>query len=337
MRVDMPSINRNTNKKYIRLGGRLFVTGLMFLLFCLPLPAQAKSRSDYLYNLSSFTGPVASLWSRLAVDEETGEIYSLNRHVSLIQIFNESSMLVHSFGEEYQLASAVDIAAGRNGGVYLIQATAAERQLMELDYKGALQKTVDLRNLPAAFLPFAPTRLEFRDGKLYLLDAEALKLVVLTADGGFLKGYRIRELLMDAAGDDERYQKELAGMDFNGFCVDARGAMYFTAPTSFSAYRMDSDGSIRGFGRSGSGPGTFGVVAGIDVDSQGTIYVTDRLRSVVIVFDRDFKFVREFGHRGGLPENLIAPDDVVIDERNGKLYVAQAANRGVSVFRLADQ
>lgn len=333
----MPSIKTNVKSRIIMTGLSFLLPGVMFLLFSLPMPVEAKSGSDYLYNLSSFTGTVPSLWSRLTVDEETGEIYSLNRHVSLIQIYNESAMLIHSFGEEYQLSSAIDITAGREGGIYLIQSTVGDLQLMELDYKGALQTTFDLQNIPEAFLPFKPSRLEFQNGKLYLLDTEALKLVILSVDGTFLKGYLVRDLLIELAGDDDRFQKELVGMDFNGFCVDDKGAMYFTAPTSFSAYRLDPAGRIRGFGRSGSGPGTFGVVAGIDVDSHGTIYVTDKLRSVVIIFDKEFKFVREFGHRGAQPENLIAPDDLVIDEQNGKLYVAQAANRGVSVFRLPNK
>ena len=67
---------------------------------------------------------------------------------------------------------------------------------------------------------------------------------------------------------------------------------------------------------------------------MGYIYVADRLRSVVLVFDHNFVFQTEFGYRGGQPSNLIVPDDLAIDAR-GNVYVAQAANRGVSVFGMA--
>ena len=61
--------------------------------------------------------------------------------------------------------------------------------------------------------------------------------------------------------------------------------------------------------------------------------MADRLRSVVLVFDRDLRFQTEFGYRGDRPANLFVPDDLAVDRR-GNIYVAQAANRGVSVYRV---
>lgn len=333
----MPSANLHTNIRRIWLGTESFLPGLMLVLFVLFLPAEAMSKAGYLYQLSSFTGPVSSLWSRLAVDEATGDLYSLNRQVSLLQIYNQHSMLIHAYGEDYQLASAADLVAGSNSEVYLLQRTTTGQKLLHLDYRGELLGTVDLQKIPDAFQPFRPTRLEFRDEKLYLLDVTALRLVILSADGEFLNGYLIRDLLMELMVDNEEEQEKLKEMDFNGFCVDARGAMYFTAPASFTVFKMEPGGELRAFGSSGSSPGKFGIVAGIAVDLKGNLYVADKLRSVVIIFDKDFKFIREFGYRGIKPENLVAPDDVVIDERNNKIYVAQAANRGVSVFQLSQK
>ena len=64
--------------------------------------------------------------------------------------------------------------------------------------------------------------------------------------------------------------------------------------------------------------------------------VVDKLRCVVMVFDADFNFLTEFGYRGTRPENLIVPDDVVVD-RKGRLYVTQGRMRGISVFALERQ
>ena len=88
------------------------------------------------------------------------------------------------------------------------------------------------------------------------------------------------------------------------------------------------------FGRPGSAPGRFGILAGIATDSRGNLLVADKLKCVVMVFDKDFNFVTEFGFRGPRPENLILPDDVAVD-RTGRLYVTQWRSRGVSVFALA--
>jgi hypothetical protein len=52
-----------------------------------------------------------------------------------------------------------------------------------------------------------------------------------------------------------------------------------------------------------------------------------------MVFDKEFRFIREFGYRGDKPGNLIRPNDLAMGN-SGKLYVTQVRNRGVSVFSL---
>jgi DNA-binding beta-propeller fold protein YncE len=87
------------------------------------------------------------------------------------------------------------------------------------------------------------------------------------------------------------------------------------------------------FGRSGSGPGKFGVVSGIAADELGNIYVADRLRSVVMIFDQNLIFQAEFGYRGGRQEDMLVPDDLVVDQQGDRIFVSQAANKGVGVYR----
>jgi hypothetical protein len=90
------------------------------------------------------------------------------------------------------------------------------------------------------------------------------------------------------------------------------------------------------FGRPGSSPGRFGVIAGVATDDSGNILVTDKLKCVVMVFDKGFTFLDEFGYRGTRPENLIVPDDIAVD-RKGRVYITQGRRRGVSVFALGGQ
>jgi hypothetical protein len=75
------------------------------------------------------------------------------------------------------------------------------------------------------------------------------------------------------------------------------------------------------------------VVSGIATDDRGNIFLTDRRRSVVMVFSPDLKFLNEFGYRGFGPGNLIVPDDIVLDGNN-KVYVAQMRKRGIQVYRV---
>ena len=68
-------------------------------------------------------------------------------------------------------------------------------------------------------------------------------------------------------------------------------------------------------------------------DERGSIFVADTLRCVVMIFDRELRFLKEFGYRGLEPGSLIAPMELAADG-NGRVYVSQSANRGVSVYRL---
>jgi DNA-binding beta-propeller fold protein YncE len=98
-------------------------------------------------------------------------------------------------------------------------------------------------------------------------------------------------------------------------------------------YKVSQSGKVTSFGKPGGAPGMFNVVSGIAVDNDGRIFVTDKLKSVVMVFDRAFKFLTEFGYRGNAPGNLIGPASVALGN-NGQVYVTQSLKVGVSVFSI---
>src|SRR6185503_10591293 len=104
----------------------------------------------------------------------------------------------------------------------------------------------------------------------------------------------------------------------------------------FRAYAVSPEGEVTSFGKVGGAPGQFGVVSGIARDDQGRVFVADKLRSVVMVFDKSLRFVTEFGFLGLGADNLVRPDQLVLGE-GGKLYVTQLYNRGVAVFSLAPE
>ena len=322
---------------------RVLGISMFVLLLALPVhPAFGELTASFRYPLSNFSGPVPSQWAQLAVDQERNEIYALNRRGNDIRIFDAHGMEIHSFGEGF--GTAADIAIGDDGDIFILSRGYGTSAVQLLDYRGELISEITPTDVPAAFSEHRADRLVYTQGSLYLVDSDSLSVIVLDADGRFKKGYDLDTILRRSLGDDDRLKKKtektdwtdnrLEDVSLNGFHVDRRGNMLFTVPVLFSAFRLSSDGGLAVFGRPGSAPGKFGVVAGIATDDMGYIYVADRLRSVVLVFDHNFVFQTEFGYRGGRPSNLIVPDDVAIDA-GGNVYVAQAANRGVSVFRVA--
>lgn len=314
------------------------LSGLIIIGVLLPAvspAAAAGAGATFQYRLSGFDGPIASLWARVAVDEPSGEVYTLNLGEGRVQIFNKTGMLLYSFGQDLNLAGSADLAAGDDGEIYIAVARATRSGVLRLDYRGRLLSFIGLGHLPVSYQPFRPTRLDYRSGKLYLLDTGSMRLVVLSSDGTYVRGYELKSLIMaQLPEDDKKARKKVSEMEIDGFCVDKTGNVYFTAPTLFSAFRLSSSGVLVGFGKQGSGPGKFGVVSGIGVAGDGRIYVADKLRCVVLIFDSDLKFHDEFGYRGNQSGNLVVPGDVAVDSRHGNIYVAQAANRGVSDFKL---
>jgi hypothetical protein len=322
--------------KKITTKNQLIVTMLTLLVLACGSRGEAAVQAAYQYNLANFSGTVPSMWAKLAIDKERREIFTLDRHERQVRIFNEYGMEVYDFGEDINLAGGVDITLGADGDIYVLFRNRPDQSILQLDYRGEPIAAIALQNIPEEFLPFKPELLEYSQGHFYLVDSGSMDIIVTDNQGVFLQGYKVQSMLAKMEEVfEERAPKEKrhTGVAINGFSVDVRGNMYFTIPVLFSAFRMSPAGDLESFGRSGSAPGKFGVVAGIVADEQGNICVADRLRSVVIVFDDSFNFITEFGYRGLKAANLIVPDDVVID-RTGTIYVSQAANRGVSVFSI---
>jgi len=241
--------------------------------------------------------------------------------------------------------SAADIAIGNDGDIFLLSRGYQTATVHLLNFRGEQVAEIPLQDVPAAFSRFVADSLVHQGGSLFLVDSGAMKVIVVDEAGRFQKGYDLgREIKPfvpreDAAREltiNDWRKKKLEDIELTGFTIDDQGNVFFTVAVLFSAFKLSPSGELTQFGRSGSAMGKFGVVAGIATDDMGYIYVSDRLRSVVLVFDRDLRFQTEFGYRGDQPSNLLVPDDLAVDSR-GNVYVGQAANRGVSVFEVVHQ
>lgn len=287
----------------------------------------AEMKATYLYDLSDFFGPVTCFWGKFVVDDQQGEIYVLDGREMLVRVFNKEGMEVYRFDGNGEIGSTFkDIAIDGDGNIFIIASRERKPVIVRCNYRGEAVSEVELTGLPPAFSGFSPDRIAFRKGRLYLADTWALHIAVTDTNGLFQDGYDVAPLL-DVA-DEKRNENNIVG-----FSVDGEGNMIFTIPVHFSAYVLSPDEKITGFGRPGSGPGKFGIAAGITSDSEGNYYVVDTLRCVVLVFDHTLEFKAEFGYRGYRPGNLIAPRYLAVDG-TGRVYVSQGGSSRVSVFRV---
>jgi hypothetical protein len=287
---------------------------------------MAAVETSFLYSLSNSSGPIPYSWANLFIDEETNEIYVVDTREQDIRIFNDNGMEIYRFGNDGSLGTVVDVAVKKDGSILVLSRRRPKSAIILCNFRGEPLAELELKNLPQDLLNFSPDRIAYREGLLYLLNSFSMRIVVTDTNGVFRKGYDLGSLL----GVEE---KKRANTHIGGFSVDREGNMLFTIPVRFAAYALFPDGKIKGFGRPGGAPGRFNIVGGIVADDRGNYYVADKLKCAVLIFDKNFKFLKEFGYRGLRPGNLIGPNSLVLDTR-GRLYVSQRRSRGISVFQI---
>jgi sugar lactone lactonase YvrE len=287
--------------------------------------ASQPVRGGYLYTLANFTGPVRDNFSRVIADKERKEIYVLYQNT--VRVFNDSGMEIYRFGDDLDLGHIVDVAVDREGDILLLTYRDTRSAIVRCNYRGEPKATVELKNVPAEFSEFSPNRMIYQQDTLYVASLSTMKLVIANREGNFKKGYDLISLF-------ELEEKDRGNVELSGFSVDAVGNILMTVPVLFRAYILSPDGALTSFGKPGGAPGRFNIAAGIARDSKGNYLVVDRLKGSVMVFDKNFNFVTQFGFRGYGPSDLIFPDDIAVDNGD-RVYVTQMGRRGVSVYKLS--
>ena len=306
---------------------------------------EGQVSASYLYTLANFTGIYPISWAKIDIDKARDEVYVVS--LTKIKIFNDTGMEVYTFNESGELGWVNDVAVHSSGDIIVLafRPEVGHTELIRCDFRGEPISTIELKDLPAEYAGFAPNRVVAHGDSLYLANTNDMKVIMTDDAGVFRKGYDIapiirKEIEEEYAGNEKQKDREVerekqdAGM--TGFSVDGDGSILFTNSALARVYRLSNEGTLRSFGQRGSTAGKFGVPADVVTDATGKyLLVADTLRCVVMVFDRDFRFVTEFGLRGFKPSNLIGPMYIAVDNRN-RVYVSQLRNRGVNVYQIAE-
>src|SRR5947209_13021681 len=99
---------------------------------------------------------------------------------------------------------------------------------------------------------------------------------------------------------------------------------------NISAVPGDED-VVCDFSRPGDGPGELIWPAGIALDSQENVYVTDEWLNRVSIFDTDGKFLSHWGTPGSADGEFNGPSGIAIDQQD-VLYIVDSRNHRVQKF-----
>lgn len=291
--------------------------------------AQAASPSSFQHLLSDFTGVIPYSDVKLHADKTHDEVYAILGNT--LRVFNAAGMEIYSFAVDPGLGTVYDVVVEEDGGLLLLVLDLQPGEplrwfILRCDYRGRPVDELAVTGLPPELVSFRPNTLFLERDRLLLVARADLEAVALDRSG------RFRERI-DLAARCGITQARRAGHEIAGFDVAENGDLLFTVPTLFRAFVVPRQGEVRTFGHPGSTPGSFGVVDGIVADDRGGALVADKNRGVVMIFDRNLEFVSEFGDSGQGPALLIRPAELTFGS-HGTLYVTQARDRGVAVFRL---
>ena len=300
-------------------------------LICLALSASQASalQASFLYTLSDFTGPIPYGGGKVFVDKDRNEAYVV--YQNSVRVFNDNGLEIYRFGDGNNLGLISSLAVDRDGTIFTLsyslkQEGRTDYAIILCNFRGEPTGRIEIKGLPSGYTDFLPNHMAYREGRFYLVDERNLRIVVADAKGQVQNAYDLLLLL-------ELKEKDRGNVMMDGFSVDPEGNMLFTIPVLFTASVLTPEGKLTLFGQRGSLPGKFSVVSGIITDNRGNYLVADKLKSVINIFDKNFNFLMEFGGRGDAPDSLIVPQQLAMDG-NDRLYVIQAGNRGVSVFRM---
>ncbi len=287
--------------------------------------ADNNVNAAYLFNLSDFDGTIPYNAARTFIDDARNETYVVA--TGGVDIYNASGMQVYHFDFDRELGGVFDAAVDEKGDILLLTYRDGAYRIAHCNYRGEPVSSAQLKFLPAEFEGFVPNRMAYHDGLIFLANQADMRAIVVDTAGNFVRGYDFAVML--TLSDQERVDSGIGG-----FTVDKDNNMLFTIGTYGRAYRCSFAGEMREFGKRGSGPGKFGVPYGIAADKAGNLLITDKLRCVVLIFNKELQFVKEFGIRGLRPGNLIVPNEISVDDVANRAYVSQMRRRGVNIYQL---
>lgn len=256
------------------------------------------------FHEESFDTPIG-----IFVDKERQEIYVADSSNNELFIFDTKGMPIIKFGKAQGISNPFDMVV-KNNRIYLSQEGKSYVEIFS--YRG---EPIG-RLAPPADMPFAPGRLAVDDqGKLYVINK--IKSNCAVFDSKDIFQYTIGKDLFSLAG--------VAVTKDRVYLIRSFGERVI--------YVYDKEGNlIMAFEALQDQGGTLGLPVSGKIDKDGSLWLVDALRGMVI-YDKNGKEITRFTNYGKARGQLFFPIDIDLDN-NDMLYVVEKGAKRISVFKI---
>jgi len=248
----------------------------------------------------------------------TGDVLVSDSSNPRVQVFNQDGSLrsiIGKYGEgQGEFNYIADIAIDNNGNIYV--ADSGNSRIQIFNSNGGFIRTFGSEGEGDEQFDYLVSIAVDSYGNIYGLDRYIKKVKVFNNSGSFLKVLDVR--LENWFGD---YPSSIY-IDKNDNIYVSHGILH----------QFNSEGElIRTFGNYGESDSDLSYANGINISTNGDIYIADSRRNRISVLDSYGNYLYSFGSFGYLPGQLSAPSDVLVAE-NGDVYVVDSGNHRIQVF-----
>lgn len=251
-------------------------------------------------------------------DAAQDEIFVADSGNGLIGIFDGNGIPKFTFSTGLSGSFPTSIFTDADGNIYVVKPGAPN--VAVYSYRGEPLREIGPGPVDGTLPALAGMGLG-PDGRIYLLDGPAGRILVCGLDGTLVKTIR---------GSGEGGFRLQAPYDI---AFDAAGDIYVSDVRGLPVQIYDSSGRfLRGFGKREMGPENFAFPAGIAVGADGRVLIADPVRQDVKIFDPDGQYYGGLGGSfGQAPGEMAYPIDVAAG-KGGRVYVVERVGRRLQIL-----
>lgn len=156
-----------------------------------------------------------------------------------------------------------------------------------------------------------PLALAAINTRLVIFDGDSQKIKIMDSD------LRVSDFSQD---------KDVKLNYSNGIANDGE-YVYVSDSNGRSVLRFDQKGNFTGDRLT-----NFSLPRGIAVDKIGRLHIVDTFAHTIKVFNKEGRFLFNYGSEGSTSSKLYLPNSIAIDSSKGKIYIADKGNNQVKVW-----